>query len=65
MFGRNKELQKEIVPLSNIFSNRLNGLIDSFDKEDIISCCQNRNAKSPQLPAIGRDKVTGHSEPKQ
>ncbi len=49
------------MPLSNTFSYRLDDLVyDSSDEEDIISCCQNRNATSPQLPVIGRDRVAGH-----
>ncbi len=48
--------------LSNMFSNRLNDLVDSSDKEDIISRHQNRNATTPQLPATGRDRVASHFE---
>ena len=60
-FGRGKELQEEIVPLSNIFSNRLNDFIDNSDDENVISCRQRRNATSLRLPATGRDKVIDHS----
>lgn len=48
--------------LCNIFNKRLDDLIDSFDKENVISHCQNRSPISPQLPATGRNKATGHSE---
>ncbi len=53
------------MPLSNTFSNRLDDLVDSSDEEDVISRRQNRNATSLQLPATGRDRVAGHSEPEE
>ncbi len=53
------------MPLFNTFSNKLDDLVDSSDEEDIISRRQNRNATSPQLPATGRDRVAGHSEPEE
>ncbi len=59
---RDKELQEEVVPLSNTFSNWLDDLVDSSDEEDVISRRQNRNATSPQLPATGRNRVAGHFE---
>ena len=46
--------------LSNAFSNRLDDLVDTFDKEDIISRRPTRNATSPRLLGIGRNKVVGH-----
>ncbi len=72
-FGRGEELQEEVVPLSNVFSNRLDDLVDSSDKEDVIRCRRTRNATSPRLPgtgrnriaeegALGRNRVAGHSE---
>ncbi len=64
-FGRGKELQEKIVPLSNMFSNKLNDLINSSDEEDVISRRRNKNATSPQLPATRRDKVAGHSKPEE
>ena len=60
-FGRGKELQQEVVPLSNIFSNRFDDLVDSSDNKDVISRRQKKNATSPQLPAIGKNGVVGHS----
>ena len=60
-FGRGEELQKEVVPLSNIFSDRLDDLIDSSDDEDVISRRQRRNATSLRLPAIRKNGVAGHS----
>lgn len=53
------------MPLSNMLSNRLDNLIDSSNKEDIISCCQNRNTTSPELLAIRRNKITDHFEIKE
>ena len=60
-FGRGEELQEEVVPLSNIFSNRLDDLVDSSDDKDVISRRRRKNATSPRLPAIGRNGVAGHS----
>ena len=61
-FRQGKKLQEEIVPLSNIFNNRLDDLIDSSNKKDIISYYQNRNATNSQLPATGKDRVTSYFE---
>lgn len=61
-FGRGEELQEEVEPLSNMFSNRLDDLVDSSDEEDVISRRRNRNATSPGLPATGRNRVAGHSD---
>lgn len=55
-------MQKEVVPLSNIFSDRLDDLVNSSDDEDVISRHRKRNATSPRLPATGRNGVAGHSE---
>ncbi len=63
VFGRDKELQEEVMSLSNMFNNKLDDLVDSSNKEDVISHHQNKNATSPQLPAISRNKfTTNHSE---
>lgn len=45
-FGQGEDLLEEVVPLSNIFSDRLDDLVDSSDNEDVISRRQSRNAKS-------------------
>ena len=58
-------MQKKVVPLSNMFNNKVDDLIDSSDKKVVISHCQSRNATSPQLPAIERDRVAGHSKPEE
>ena len=60
-FGRGEELQEEVVPLSNIFSDRLDDLVDSSNNKDVISRRQKRNATSPRLPATGKNGVAGHS----
>ncbi len=65
VFGQGGELQEEVMPLSNTFSNRLDNFVDSSDEEDFISRHQNRNATSPQLSATGRDRVAGHSGPEE
>ena len=36
-------MQKKIMQLSNKFRNRLNDLVNIFDKKNIISCYHNRN----------------------
>ena len=49
------------MQLSNIFSDRLDDLVNSSHNKNIISRRQRRNATSPQLPATGRNGVAGHS----
>ncbi len=72
-FGRGGELKEKVMPLSNVFSNRLDDLVDSSDEENVIRCCRTRNATSLRLPgtgrkkiaeegASGRNRVAGHSE---
>lgn len=54
-------MQKEVVQLLNLFSTtRLDDLINSFDKEDIISRYQNKNTISLPFPIIGRNRVISH-----
>lgn len=60
MFGRDKKLQKEVVQLSNIFSNKLNDLIDSFNSKNIINNCLRKNAISFQLLAIEKTQFASH-----
>ena len=48
-----------------MFSNKLNDFVNSSNKKDVISNCQIKNATSPQLLAIGRDRVVGHSKPEK
>lgn len=76
-FRQNKELQEEVVQLSNIFRDRLDDLVNSFDEEYVIIYHQRRNAISPWILAIernrladyfiiekratGRNRVVGHS----
>ena len=59
-FGRGKDLQEEVVPLSNVFSNRLDDLVDTSNKEDVISRHQTGNATSPRLPGRKKNRVTGN-----
>lgn len=59
-FWRGKELQKEVVPLYNIFSNRLDDFVDSSDDKDVINRRQRRNATSPRLPTTGRNGAADH-----
>lgn len=46
-FRQDKELQVEVMTLSNMFSKRPNDLIDSSDKKNVIGRYQNKNATSP------------------
>ena len=78
VFGRGEDMQKEVVPLSNMFGNRLNDLVNTSNEEDVISCCQTGNVTSPRLSereknrvasnfqmqegASGRNRVAGYSE---
>ena len=59
-FGQGEDLQKEVVPLSNVFSNRLDDLVDTSDEEDVISRRQTKNATSPRLPGRGKNRVAGN-----
>ena len=61
-FRRGEKLQKEVVLLSNAFSNRFDHLVNTSDKEDVISRCRTRNVTSPQLLGTGRIRVAGSSE---
>ena len=56
-FGRGEELQEKVMPLSNVFSNRLDDLVDSSNEEDVICCRRTRNATSLRLPGTGRKKI--------
>lgn len=51
--------------LSNILSNKLDDFVDNFDKEDVISCHQNRNAIIPQLPDTEMSRVAGYFGPEE
>lgn len=62
VFRQGKELQEDVMPLSNAFSNRLNNIADTFNKEDIISQRQNRNMTSLQLLGTGKNQFAGHSK---
>ena len=61
-FGRGEDLQEEVVPLSNVFSNRLDDLVDTSDEEDVISRRQTGNATSSQLPGREKNRVVGNSQ---
>ena len=77
-FGQGEDLQEEVMPLFNVFNNRLDDLVDTSDEEDVISRHQTGNATSLRLlekrknrvagnfqiqeGALGRNKVAGYSE---
>ena len=65
MFGENKEFQEEVVLLSNAYSNRIDNLIDSFDKENVISRRQSKNATNPRLSDTGGNRVASHFKIKE
>lgn len=45
-----------------MFSNRLDDLVNSFNKEDVIYHRQIKNATSPQLLGIRRNRVADYSK---
>lgn len=61
-FGWDKELQKEIVPLSNIFGNRFDDFVNSSNKEDVICCYKTKNAISLWLLGKKKNRVADHFE---
>ena len=61
-FGWDEDLQEEVVPLSNVFSNRLDDFVDTSDEEDVISRRWTRNATSPWLPRRGKNRIAGNSQ---
>lgn len=61
-FKKVKKIWKEFEPLSNIFSNRLNDLIYSSNKKDIIGHRQNGNAISLEQLATRKNRVVGPSK---
>lgn len=48
--------------LFNMFNNRLDDLINNFDKKDVISHCWNRNTTSSQLSATKRNIIASYFE---
>lgn len=48
--------------LSIVTSNRLDKLINSSNKEDVIYCYQTKNATSLQLQSIKNKRVANNSE---
>lgn len=50
------------MPLFNICSNKLDNLVNSSDKENIINGCQNRDVMSLKLLVIKKNSVVGHTE---
>ena len=57
-----QNLQKEIMLLSNLFSNKLDNLISTLNKEDVFSYCQTENAISSQWPGKKKNRVVGNSQ---
>lgn len=53
------------MPLSNIFNNILNELINTFQKENVICCCSIKNAIKPQLLGTRQNNITCYSEIKK
>ena len=41
----------------NIFSKRLNNLVDNANKKDVIYFCQTRNILNTQQPSTKRNKI--------
>lgn len=63
-FRQSKELGKKIVSLSNVFSNKFDNFVNSFDKKNVIYCCQTKNTTS-WLSNIGKNIVADYSKIKK
>lgn len=50
-------MQEKIVLISNLLSNRLDNLVNSFNKKVIINYCQNKNVTSFWLLVTRRNDV--------
>ena len=61
-FGQSEDLQEKVVPLCNVFNNRLDDLVDTSNEKDVISRRQTGNATSPRLLKRGKNKVAGNSQ---
>lgn len=61
-FGQGEKLQEKVVPLFNVFTNRLDNFINTSNKKNVISHCQTRNVTSLWLPGTRRNKLAGYSE---
>lgn len=48
-----------------MFNNRLDDLVDTSNKEDVISCYQTRNATSPWLSNTKRNRVADYFKTKK
>ena len=53
------------MPLSNVFSSRLDDLVNSSDKKDVIRCRQIKNAISPELLRTRKNKIASYSKIKE
>ena len=49
------------MSLSNAYGNRIDDLVDSSNKEDIISRRRSKNTTSPKLLSTKKNRVAGHS----
>lgn len=65
MFERGKEFQKEIVSLSNMFSNGSDDIVNNSDEKNVISRYRNRNTTSLWLLVTGKSRVADHSRLKR
>lgn len=52
MFGQSRDIYKEVVLSSNIFGNMLDDLVNSSNKENIISYYTNKDVTSLGLLVI-------------
>lgn len=53
-------MDKEVLLLSNIIKNRDDNTFNMFDEENVISHQQTRNAISPWLLNIGKNRIVTH-----
>lgn len=55
-------MQEEVLLLLNMLSNKFNDFVNTFNKQNIISRHQTRNAMSPLRPGTENNKVVGNSQ---
>lgn len=52
VFRQGKEFQKKVVQLFNLLNNKLEDLVNNFDKKNIIGYRLDKSVTSPQLLTI-------------
>lgn len=55
-------MEEQVIPISNLFNNRFDDFVNSFDEEDIIIRHQNRDIISLGLLVIRRNSITSYTQ---